>query len=375
MAVFPQLRLRRLRRTDSLRALVRENHVEVGDLLYPMFVVEGEGIKQEIASMPGVFRYSPDQLPREIEEVARLRIPGVMLFGIPEYKDKVGSSAYHPDGVVQKAIQAVKESVPELLVVTDVCLCEYTNHGHCGIVVNGDVDNDQTLPLLSKMALSHVEVGADIVAPSDMMDGRVKAIREALDEKGKAYCNQIMNTAELMATLVDKMNAYIQTKEAPLKIENLEAIKGKITTLDEGNLDDDITQITKEHIESGELVLKLVNHTPLSGNIQFMVSADSTHIEETFFDTTNFNPALQITRSITFMAAPVDPVTGFVTTPNQEDLSISLNQKEMQLLSQPPYRAAFKLKLFDTNGFVALRSTDFVKVFGLARFIVKSDDD
>ena len=184
MAVFPQLRLRRLRRTDSLRALVRENHVEVGDLLYPMFVVEGEGIKQEIASMPGVFRYSPDQLPREIEEVARLRIPGVMLFGIPEYKDKVGSSAYHPDGVVQKAIQAVKESVPELLVVTDVCLCEYTNHGHCGIVVNGDVDNDQTLPLLSKMALSHVEVGADIVAPSDMMDGRVKAIREALDEKG-----------------------------------------------------------------------------------------------------------------------------------------------------------------------------------------------
>ena len=152
MAVFPQLRLRRLRRTDSLRALVRENHVEVGDLLYPMFVVEGEGIKQEIASMPGVFRYSPDQLPREVEEVARLRIPAVMLFGIPEYKDKVGSSAYHPDGVVQKAIQAIKESVPELLVATDVCLCGYTNHGHCGVVANGDIDNDQTLPLLSKVA-------------------------------------------------------------------------------------------------------------------------------------------------------------------------------------------------------------------------------
>ncbi len=196
MAVFSQLRLRRLRRTDSLRALVRENHVEVGDLLYPMFVVKGEGIKQEIASMPGVFRYSPDQLPREIEEVARLRIPAVMLFGIPEYKDKVGSSAYHPDGVVQKAIQAVKESVPELLVVTDVCLCEYTNHGHCGVVANGDVDNDQTLPLLSEVALSHVEAGADIVAPSDMMDGRVKAIREALDEKGFQHIPILSYTAK-----------------------------------------------------------------------------------------------------------------------------------------------------------------------------------
>ena len=184
MAVFPQLRLRRLRRTESLRALVRENRVDIGDLVYPLFVVEGSGIKQEVTSMPGVFRFSIDQLPQEVEEVAKLGIPAVLLFGIPEHKDEAGSAAYHPQGVIQRAIRAIKQSVPELSVVTDICLCEYTSHGHCGMVVNGCVDNDQTLPLLARTALSHAEAGADIVAPSDMMDGRVKAIREALDEKG-----------------------------------------------------------------------------------------------------------------------------------------------------------------------------------------------
>jgi len=184
MAVFPQLRMRRLRRTEALRTLVRENRVDVDDLIYPIFVIEGQGIKQEIASMPGIFRYSPDQLPAEVEAIAGLKMPAVLLFGIPEHKDEVGSSAYQPDGVVQKAIRAVKSTVSEVLVVTDVCLCEYTSHGHCGIVDNGTIDNDRTLPLLAKTALSHVEAGADIVAPSDMMDGRVKAIRETLDEKG-----------------------------------------------------------------------------------------------------------------------------------------------------------------------------------------------
>ncbi|MFC1966486.1 porphobilinogen synthase [Chloroflexota bacterium] len=184
MTAFPQLRLRRLRRTESLRALVRENRVEVGDLVYPMFIIEGRGIKQEITSMPDVFHYSPDQLPPEVEEVARLGIPAVILFGIPEHKDETGSSAYQPDGVIQQTIKAIKKTAPELLVITDVCLCEYTSHGHCGIVAGDTVDNDQTLPLLAKTALSHAEAGADIVAPSDMMDGRVKAIREALDEKG-----------------------------------------------------------------------------------------------------------------------------------------------------------------------------------------------
>lgn len=183
MAVFPQVRLRRLRRTEALRALVRETRVEVGDLIYPMFVVEGKGIKEEITSMPGIFRHSADQLPPEIEEIARLKIPAVLLFGIPEHKDETGSSAYYPEGAVQQAIRIIKNSVPELIVITDVCLCEYTSHGHCGVVTNEQVDNDQTLPLLAKMAVSHVEAGADIVAPSDMMDGRVKVIRESLDER------------------------------------------------------------------------------------------------------------------------------------------------------------------------------------------------
>ncbi len=184
MTVFPQIRMRRLRRTEALRALVRENRVDVGDLVYPMFVVEGKGIKEEIASMPGISRYSPDLILPEIEEVAGLKIPAVLLFGIPENKDDTGSSAYQPEGVVQQAIRAIKKSIPELIVITDVCLCEYTSHGHCGIVTSGEVDNDRTLPLLAKMALSHAEAGADIVAPSDMMDGRVKIIRETLDEKG-----------------------------------------------------------------------------------------------------------------------------------------------------------------------------------------------
>ncbi len=184
MAVFPKLRLRRLRRTELLRGLVRENRVDIGDLVYPMFIIEGRGIKQEIASMPGIFRFSPDQLSTEVEAVARLKIPAVLLFGIPADRDEAGSAAYHAEGVVQQAIRAIKKSVPELLVMTDVCLCEYTSHGHCGIVADGAVDNDQTLPLLARVALSHAEAGADIVAPSDMMDGRVKVIRESLDNEG-----------------------------------------------------------------------------------------------------------------------------------------------------------------------------------------------
>ncbi len=184
MAAFPQLRLRRLRRTETLRALFRETRLDVGDLVYPIFVVEGQDIREEISSMPGIFRISPDKLVSEAEEVLKLKIPAVILFGIPEQKDELGSSAYSPDGVIQQAIRNLKKTAPELLVITDVCLCEYTSHGHCGVVANGDVDNDRTLPLLARMALSHAEAGADIVAPSDMMDGRVKAIREILDEKG-----------------------------------------------------------------------------------------------------------------------------------------------------------------------------------------------
>ncbi len=184
MSNFPELRLRRLRRTESLRALVRETKVEVGDLIYPLFVVEGSQLKQEIASMPGIYRYSSDLLPGEVEAIGKLGIPAVILFGIPEKKDETGSSAYHPNGVIQQAVRTIKKTVPELLVMTDVCLCEYTSHGHCGVVVDGYVDNDKTLELLAKTALSHAEAGADVVAPSDMMDGRVGAIRRALDGNG-----------------------------------------------------------------------------------------------------------------------------------------------------------------------------------------------
>jgi porphobilinogen synthase len=184
MSNFPQTRLRRLRRTKALRALVRETKVDVGDLVYPLFIVEGKGLKQEVASMPGICRYSPDLLPKEVEAIAKLGIPAVILFGIPQKKDEVASSAYDPKGVIQQAIRTIKKAVPELLVVTDVCLCEYTSHGHCGLMVDGQVDNDKTLEMLAKTALSHARAGADIVAPSDMMDGRVKAIRQALDKKG-----------------------------------------------------------------------------------------------------------------------------------------------------------------------------------------------
>jgi porphobilinogen synthase len=164
--------------------MIRENEIKVADLIYPMFVVEGSGINEEIVSMPDVFRYSPDNLPAAVEQVANLKIPAIILFGIPEHKDEVGSPGYDPNGVIQKAIRVIKKAVPELAVITDVCLCEYTSHGHCGVIDHQQVDNDQTLPLLAQMALSHVEAGADMVAPSDMMDGRVKAIRESLDSKG-----------------------------------------------------------------------------------------------------------------------------------------------------------------------------------------------
>ena len=182
MTHFPQLRLRRLRRTNQLRKLVQETRLAVADLVYPLFVVEGTGPKQEIASMPGIFRHPLATLPQEITEIAALGIPAVILFGIPDHKDEAGSGAYHQNGIVQQTIRAIKKAAPELVVITDVCLCEYTSHGHCGVLVGNYVDNDKTLPLLAKTAVSHAEAGADIVAPSDMMDGRVKSIRQALDE-------------------------------------------------------------------------------------------------------------------------------------------------------------------------------------------------
>jgi len=164
--------------------MVRETRLSVDDLVYPLFVVPGSGVKNPIPPMPGIFQFSIDNLVHEIKEIRELNIPAVILFGIPEKKDDMGSEAYAKDGIIQRAIRAIKDKVPDILIITDVCLCEYTTHGHCGVIKDGDVDNDATLDLLAKTALSHVESGSDIVAPSDMMDGRVAAIREILDENG-----------------------------------------------------------------------------------------------------------------------------------------------------------------------------------------------
>jgi len=184
MAPFPQLRLRRLRRTTPLRRMVRETRINIDDLIYPLFVAPGQSVKEEIESMPGNFHLSVDLLPKEAEEILRLGIPAIILFGLPETKDELGSAAYASDGIIQKAVREIKRAVPELIVITDVCLCQYTSHGHCGVIEGDYVNNDRTLELIARTALSHAEAGADIVAPSDMMDGRVAAIRAALDDSG-----------------------------------------------------------------------------------------------------------------------------------------------------------------------------------------------
>ena len=184
MSTFPIYRPRRLRGNENLRRLVRETALSIDDLIYPMFVVHGHNTATEISAMPGCYQYSVDTLVRAAKELAALGIPGTILFGIPESKDPFGSEAYADDGIIQQAVRAIKDTVPDLLVMTDVCLCEYTDHGHCGVIEAGDVQNDPTLELLVKESLSHARAGADVIAPSDMMDGRVGAIREALDENG-----------------------------------------------------------------------------------------------------------------------------------------------------------------------------------------------
>lgn len=177
-------RPRRLRGSETLRKMVRETRMDKSSLIYPLFVREGEGIEEEIPSMEGQYRYSVDRLPYELERLTKAGVSGVMLFGILDHKDEIGSGAYDPQGIVQRALRAAKKEFPELYYVTDVCMCEYTSHGHCGVLCGHEVDNDETLKLLAKTALSHVEAGADMVAPSDMMDGRVRAIRECLDSYG-----------------------------------------------------------------------------------------------------------------------------------------------------------------------------------------------
>lgn len=177
-------RLRRLRVNETIRSMVKETQLDKSDLVYPVFVIEGENIKNPIDSMPGIYQYSVDRFDEELERVMAAGVKAILIFGIPAHKDEVGSEAYNDEGVTQRAIRHIKSKAPDILVIADICLCEYTSHGHCGLVCGGEILNDETLPLLAKMAVSMAKAGADIIAPSDMMDGRVAAIREALDENG-----------------------------------------------------------------------------------------------------------------------------------------------------------------------------------------------
>lgn len=184
MVSFPEVRLRRVRELGTVRSLVRETSLSPSRFIYPLFVTHGQGIRQAIEPMPGCYHLSLDLLPAEVHEVAGLGIPAVLLFGLPPEKDPVGAGAYDPEGIIQEAVRVIKKEAPHLLVITDVCLCEYTDHGHCGIIENGRVDNDKTLELLARTALSQAQAGADLVAPSAMMDGQVRAIRDSLDAAG-----------------------------------------------------------------------------------------------------------------------------------------------------------------------------------------------
>ena len=178
------IRRRRLRATENLRALVRETSVSVSDLIYPLFVIEGNDIKNPIDSMPGIYQYSLDRIDEELDRIREAGVKGVLLFGIPAHKDECGTEAYNEHGIIQEAIRYIKKVFPELVVIADICLCEYTSHGHCGLIKDGIILNDETLPLLAKTAVTCAQAGADMVAPSNMMDGHIAAIREALDEAG-----------------------------------------------------------------------------------------------------------------------------------------------------------------------------------------------
>ena len=245
---FPKYRPRRLRSNKLIRDLVRETHLTVKDLIMPLFVRPGNGIKKEISTMPGNYQFSVDTLVEEVKELASLGIPGVILFGIPSTKDELGTEAYADDGIIQKAIRAIKDSVSEILVITDVCMCEYTNHGHCGFIKKDKktgehlIDNDETLKLLTKEALSHAEAGVDMVAPSDMMDGRVGAIRDILDENGydnipimsyaakyaSAYYGPFRDAAESPPSFGDRRTYQMDTPNSE------EAIREVALDIDEG---------------------------------------------------------------------------------------------------------------------------------------------
>ena len=240
--MFPETRLRRLRRSKSLRDMLQETRLSVQNLIYPLFLQDGAGRRDPVASMPGVYRLSPDVLIEEVDAARRLGIQAVLLFGIPETKDEAASSAYDDQEVVQKSVRLLKERFPDLVVITDVCLCEYMSHGHCGVVRDGRIDNDETLPLLAQTALSHARAGADIVAPSDMMDGRVRAIREKLDYNGYSEVAILAYAAKFASAFygpfreaADSAPAFGDRRTYQMNPPNRrEALQEVLTDLDEG---------------------------------------------------------------------------------------------------------------------------------------------
>ncbi len=242
MAMYPLKRLRRLRYNSGVRDMVRETLLTPKDFIYPLFVVPGSSFKKEVRSMPGVFQMSVDVVVEECKEVYDLGIPAVILFGIPEHKDELGTGAYHPQGIVQQAVRAIKKAVPGLVVITDVCLCEYTSHGHCGLLDGETILNDETVTVLAKEAVSHAEAGADMIAPSDMMDGRIISIRKALDYKGFSHI-PIMSYAVKYASgfygpfrdAAESAPAFGDRKSHQMDPANVEeAIREAVSDVDEG---------------------------------------------------------------------------------------------------------------------------------------------
>ena len=244
---FPVSRLRRLRKTAKLRDMFRETHLTKNDFIYPLFVTEGENIKNEISSMPDVFQLSIDNVLRECEELLNIGLYAVLLFGIPDFKDEVGSSGYAADGIIQKATREIKKNFPEMLVITDVCLCEYTSHGHCGVIENEYVVNDKSLELLAKQALTHAESGADIVAPSDMMDGRIAAIRQKLDE------NSFENTPIMAYSAKYSSALYGPFREAAESAPQFGDRKSY--QMDFGNADEAMREIFLDIQEGADIVM------------------------------------------------------------------------------------------------------------------------
>ncbi len=244
---FPQYRSRRLRRNQRLRNLVRETHVRLDDLIQPLFVCPGEGVKNPISSMPDNYQLSVDTLTEEVREIRDQGISAIILFGIPEKKDDKASEAYAPDGIIQRGIRAIKETTEDVVVVTDVCLCEYMSHGHCGIVEGDEILNDPTLELLSKMALSHAEAGADIVAPSDMMDGRVGAIRQTLDDKGFTHIPIMAYSAKFASAFY---GPFREAAESPPQFGDRKSYQ-----MDPANLQEALREVALDIQEGADIVM------------------------------------------------------------------------------------------------------------------------